>query len=244
MQAPAPSYRIFPLGDSAISLDFGNRIDEDWNEQVMARYRDWKQSPLPGMTELVPAYSSLTVYYDLLSVPVPAGATITAYEVLRQEIEKRMNIPVSNHNAAYRILSVPVCYDPEFAPDMGKWNEVHGLSPEQVIREHTAGTYKVFMLGFLPGFAYMGSVNEIIAMPRKPVPEPARAGSVGIAGLQTGIYPLDSPGGWSIIGRTPWTIFDPFRDEPSLFREGDRVRFYSISRTEFDHMIKEVTPIP
>lgn len=225
-------YRIFSLGDAAITVDFGNRIEEKINEEVIARYQDWMAHPLWGMTEIVPAYSSLTVHYDLLKLKKGTNGS-TAFERIKQEIELRLQQPVRPVDVSSPLIRIPVCYDPAFAPDLMRLAAAKNLIPEEVIGLHTAATYKVYMLGFLPGFAYLGGTNERIALPRKPQPLKVTAGSVGIAGKQTGIYPLDSPGGWHIIGRTALKMFDPAAKKPVLLNTGDRVQFYAINKDEF-----------
>jgi inhibitor of KinA len=139
------------------------------------------------------------------------------------------------HNATGRTIKVPVCYAEKFATDIHYLAKQKGLSVEEVIQLHTSRTYRVFMLGFTPGFAYMGVVDDRLAIKRKPVPQPVLAGSVGIAGVQTGAYSLNSPGGWQIIGRTPFKLFDPKRENPVLFEPGDQVKFYSIAEDEFEN---------
>lgn len=244
MKSKQRPYRIFPLGDSALTIEYGQVIDPELNEEVIARFREWQEHPIPGMTEALPAYSSLTVYYDILTAARLAGPGVSAFDFMKTETEKRLMIPVSFNPVEPRVLSVPVCYEPVFAPDISRLAEYRGISVEEVIREHTSGTYQVYMLGFLPGFAYMGELSEKISHPRKPAPEPTAAGSVGIAGRQTGIYPLDSPGGWQIIGRTPVQVFDRNRTEPSFFRAGDRVRFFSITKSEFENRVREKIDMP
>jgi inhibitor of KinA len=133
------------------------------------------------------------------------------------------------------LVTVPVCYDMEFGNDLNYIASQNNISPEEIIHYHTSGIYRVYMLGFLPGFAYMGEVNEKIISPRKQQPVQVQAGSVGIAGKQTGIYPFTSPGGWQIIGRTPLTLFDKKNTEqPTIFKAGDKVKFISISKDEFE----------
>ncbi|MBM3416014.1 MAG: 5-oxoprolinase subunit PxpB [Bacteroidetes bacterium] len=232
MNPPSFSYRIFPLGDSAITIDFGNCIDEQINISVLSRFFQWEQHPLAGMTELVPAYSSLTVYFDLPKVKKTAG-NITAIEWMIEQAEQRLKENIFLQETPGKMMRIPVCYDSEFAPDIFRLAAANNISPEEVIALHTSKTYRVFMLGFLPGFAYMGQVDEKIAMPRKPQPVNVAADSVGVAGSQTGIYPLDSPGGWHIIGRTPWKLFDAEREEPVLLQAGDQVQFFSISKNDF-----------
>ncbi|MGZ8516598.1 MAG: 5-oxoprolinase subunit PxpB [Chitinophagaceae bacterium] len=225
-------YRIFSLGDSAITVDFSNVINEAINNEVIARYKELKNDPLPGMIEAIPSYSSLTIYYDVVKMRKTLPAGHTAFEVIKQQLELRLQQPVQQKNEPERLIRIPVCYDEEYAPDMQQLTAKKNISAEEVIQIHTSKTYKVHMLGFLPGFAYMAELDERIVMPRKPQPVNIIAGSVGIAGKQTGIYPLASPGGWHIIGRTPLKLFDAGKEEPTLLRAGDRVQFYSITKDE------------
>jgi inhibitor of KinA len=234
-------YRIFPLGDSAITIDFGNYIDEALNKEVIARFNQLQEQPLAGMIESIPAYSSLTVYFDVMALKKNILPHQTVYEWMRQQLEERLQQPVQQNKIKERLLNIPVCYDEEFALDIYHLATTKNISVDEVIQIHTARQYKVYMLGFLPGFAYMGEVDEKIVMPRKPQPVNIAAGSVGIAGKQTGIYPLASPGGWQIIGRTALKLFDPSAKEPTLLRSGDMVQFYSISKNEFELINKKST---
>ncbi|HYP50618.1 MAG TPA: 5-oxoprolinase subunit PxpB, partial [Pyrinomonadaceae bacterium] len=152
------------------------------------------------------------------------------------EIEKAMLETNGNVQIEARLVEIPVCFDAEFAPDLDFIAAEKNLSPEEIIEIFLAGTYRVFMLGFLPGFAYLGEVAEIIAVPRKQSPRlQVAAGSVGIAGRQTGIYSLASPGGWQIIGRTPLEMFNSDNEPPTRLQAGDTVRFYRIGKTDFHH---------
>jgi inhibitor of KinA len=233
-----PTYRIFPLGDSAIMLDYGNIIDEKVNRQVIAMFRSLKKNPLPGMTEAVPAYSSLTIYYDLFQLGKQAPPGKTVYEWMAEQIEQHSPL-LETTETGTSLVKIPVCYASEFAPDLEEMAAIKKMEVNDIIRIHTSKTYRVYMLGFLPGFAYMGEVDEQIEMPRKSQPrQRVEAGSVGIAGRQTGVYPLTSPGGWQIIGRTPASPQSFLKeraseDSLSLFRPGDIVQFYSISKDEF-----------
>lgn len=229
------TYRIFPLGDSAITADWGNCISEPVNREVLARFRQLSEVPLPGMTEVVSAYSSLTIYYDVLALRKRIAPGTTVYDHMRQLLEERLLQPVSADAVQGRLVRIPVCYEKPFATDIHSLALAKHISAEELIHIHTASIYRVYMLGFLPGFTYMGEVDERIAMSRKPVPETVMPGSVGIAGRQTGVYPLVSPGGWHIIGRTPLALFSPEREEPALLAAGDQVQFYSISRHEFEN---------
>ena len=232
---PLLPYRIFPLGDAALTIDFGNCIDEGVNREVIARFRQLQQQPLPGMIEAIPAYSSLTVYYDVFLIRKRSPAQLTVYEWMKQQLEEKMKQPVLHAEINERLVKIPVCYEETFAPDIHNMAAAKKMSAREVIQLHLSKTYKVFMLGFLPGFPYMGEVDEKIVMPRKPQPMNVQPGSVGIAGKQTGIYPLASPGGWQIIGRTPLKLFDTSRQEPVLLQVGDRVQFFSITKEQFEN---------
>lgn len=233
MNNPIIPYRIFSLGDSAITVDFGNRIDENINSEVIERFHQLQKEPLPGTVEVVPAYSSLTIHYDLLALRKRIATGLTVFEWVKHQLEGLLQQPAAQTATEERVIKIPVCYDHEFAMNLQQLAGAKEISVEEVIAIHTAKSYKVFMLGFLPGFAYMGEVDERIEMPRKPQPESIVAGSVGIAGKQTGIYPLASPGGWQIIGRTPVKLFDATSHEPALLKTGDRVQFYAITSNEF-----------
>lgn len=233
MQGPSASYRFYPLGDNAITIDFGNCIDENINRAVMTRFRQLTQAPLPCMLEAVPAYSSLTVYFDIAAARKKSGP-LTSLDWMKNQLENVMQEPADSTEPAVPVRHLPVCYDKEFAPDLQRVAIAKKLSVDEVIQLHTSSVYRVYMLGFLPGFAYLGATDERIAVPRKPQPVNIIPGSVGLAGRQTGIYPLASPGGWQIIGRTPVKLLDVTAPEPVLLKTGDRVQFYPISKTEFE----------
>jgi inhibitor of KinA len=227
------TYRIFPLGDSVITIDFGNNINESLNDEVITRFNELQISPVPGMIEAVPAYSSLTIYYDAVKLRNKVSSGQTVYEWMQQMLTERLQIPPNESEKNNRLFKIPVCYNLNFAPDIKTLADSKNLSVEEVIQLHTSGTYKVYMLGFLPGFAYMGEVNEKMIIPRKPQPVNVEQGSVGIAGKQTGIYPLASPGGWQIVGRTPLKLFDAAKEEPTLFKIGDKIHFFPITENDF-----------
>jgi inhibitor of KinA len=226
-------YKIFPLGDSALTIDFGNKIEEQLNNEVIGRFHQLSVNPIPGTTEMIPAYSSLTIHYDAIALKKNLIDKQTVFEYLQTLLKEKLGEPLNDLNDISELIKIPVCYDPAFATDLEKLCEEKNMDRDELIAIHTTGIYRIYMLGFLPGFAYMGEVDERIATPRKQQPTNVTAGSVGIAGKQTGIYPLDSPGGWQIIGRTPWKLFDPGREEPVLLKAGDRVQFYSIRKEEF-----------
>jgi inhibitor of KinA len=226
-------HRIFALGDSALTIDFGNVINEGVNNQVLQLFKRLENDPLPGMIEAVPAYSSLTVYYDVYAVRKKINGDGTAYSIMEEQLSKRLPASSSADDNNSRLMEIPICYDAEFGPDLEYVAAQKNILPEEFIRLHVEPVYRVYMLGFIPGFPYMGEINEKIMMPRKARPQNVAAGSVGIAARQTGVYPFDSPGGWHIIGRTPLKLFEPQKDDPTLFKAGDRVKFISISKNEF-----------
>lgn len=233
MESTTHTPAIFSLGDRALTVDFGNQIDEVLHTRVIALMNELRQNPLPGIIEMVPAFSSLTLYYDCRAVRKFLVQDQTVFSWMEEAIEKRIDTGIALATPATRLVKVPVCYDAAMAPDMAALESASGLPAEEIIRLHTGKTYRVYMLGFLPGFAYMAPLDERISMPRKAKPRSIAAGSVGIAGLQTGIYPLPSPGGWQIIGRTPLILFNKDKEDPAFFQAGDRVEFYSISKEEF-----------
>ncbi len=239
MKYPVIPYCIFPLGDTAVTVDFGNCIDEAINREVIARFNQLQQHPLPGMIEAAPAYSSLVVHYDVLKLrkTIPPGHTV--FEFMKQQLEERLKQPIQQSDITGRVIKIPVCYEDEFALDIQHLSATKNISVDEVVHIHTSKNYKVYLLGFLPGFAYMGEVDEKIAIPRKSQPVNIAEGSVGIAGKQTGIYPLASPGGWQIIGRTPLKLFDAGREEPTLLKAGDMVQFYSITKNKFEEIKKK-----
>jgi inhibitor of KinA len=223
-------YSIFPLGDSALTIDFGNIINEDVNQKVLRLFHHLKALADDSILDLVPAYSSLTVYYDVASFHHPDKTAFeTVADILEQLFSKNINIPERTPN----FFEIPVCYSKNFALDIDYVSEQNGLSIEEIIHLHTSKTYKVYMLGFLPGFTYMGEVDYRLETARKPTPIKLFAGAVGITGKQTGIYPMESPGGWQIIGRTPVKVFKKEDKNPVLFQPGDEVKFYSITEDEF-----------
>ena len=229
-------YTIFPLGDHALTIEFGNVVDPVVNQKVLRLCRQIKKKNISYLTDLVPAYSSLTLHYDLAALYKEKPKDKTAFETLAGLVGSLGWDEEENAMPDQRLLEIPVCYDAEFGPDLEMMAREKGLSREEMVRLHTERQYRIYMIGFLPGFAYMGRVNERIRHPRRGQPRQwVAAGSVGIAGIQTGIYPLESPGGWNIIGRTPVKLFDPQKEEPVFFQTGDEIKFYSITRDEFEN---------
>jgi inhibitor of KinA len=232
LSAMQDAFTISSLGDNALTISFGNVIREDINENVLHLFHCLQNTPLP-FTDIIPAYSSLTVFYDVHAWRTKEA---TAFEKVQEALLSFLQQTTQQEESGGRTLAIPVCYAKLFAPDLEELAAQKALSVEEVIRLHTAKTYRVYMIGFLPGFPYMGRVDERIATPRKSSPRTAiPAGSVGIAGEQTGIYPFASPGGWNIIGRTPLRLFDKDRSEPVLLQPGDSITFYPISEDAFEN---------
>ena len=204
-----------PLGDSAILVQLGDEIDPILNQRVHAL--DAFLQNIPGIVETVPAYCTVLVHYD------PLGIT---YNQIKNLIEENISLlDVSTHRSSRR-LEIPVFYGNASGPDLEPATATLALSPSELIRLHSEREYTVYMMGFTPGFPYMGILNEKLIMPRMSTPRTrVPAGSVAIAGSQTGIYPVDSPGGWHILGHTPLKLFDPMSENPFLFAPGDTVKF-------------------
>lgn len=230
-----PPYTIYPLGDSALTVDFGNFIDLDLNRYIHAVFSELKKTPLPGVLDIVPAYSSLTVFYSLFEIKKTQQENIPVFEFMKNKIDaflKKNNPDPGNKDTLVRI---PVCYEVGFGIDLHLISRQKNISVPEIIKIHTGKTYRVYMLGFQPGFAYMGTVDASIAIDRKPFPEKVSQGSVAIAGDQTGIYPFDSPGGWHILGRTPVKMFNKEKKNPVLLMPGNTIQFYPISKDEFEN---------
>lgn len=226
--------QITPLGDTALMLEFGDVIDESIYRRVHAAWQALQAAPLTAVTELVPAYTSVTLFYDPV-VAVQEGAAETGIvDWLSAKVRERLKNPPKTGKSKPRTIEIPICYGGEFGPDLGQVAKYSKLSPEEVIKRHSKADYIVYLIGFAPGFPYLGGLPRELETPRHAKPRMKVApGSVGIAGNQTGIYPLGTPGGWNLIGRTPLKLFVPDRDPPVLLCAGDQVKFRTISSEEF-----------
>ncbi len=215
MSAHNPVYS--PVGDSALLVRFGEQMDAAANRRVHALTQRLRHQPLMGVGEAVPGYITLLIHYDPL---------LLTYDQILAWVREQAAQAQSGTGAAPRCVEIPVVYGGEAGPDLPFVALHTGLSADEVIRRHTAPTYTVFFIGFTPGFPYLGGMDASLTTPRLETPR-ARvpAGSVGIAGPQTGVYPLESPGGWRIIGRTQLPLFDLAAQPPSLLSPGDEVRF-------------------
>jgi inhibitor of KinA len=222
---------VYPSGDQAMTISFGSTLSVEANERVIQLYHHLTEQRKKFWIDIIPAYSSITIIYDLVSI---RRYHSPAYEWIKKELMEVLEELQAAVNITRRTIQVPVCYDLRFGSDIKRICAAKKITKEELIALHTARSYRVFMIGFLPGFAYMGSVEDKIAMPRLAKPRTqVAAGSVGIAGNQTGIYPLDSPGGWNIIGRTPLQLFHPNQSSLTLLQPGDEVKFVSITMDEF-----------
>jgi inhibitor of KinA len=215
-------------GEGGLVVELGDRIDPEVNARVHRLARELKAQLAGDIVEVVPTYRSLLVRHDPLRTP--RGKLVRRVEALLADLPSH---PESE--AAGRTVRIPACYGGEHGPDLENVARHAGLSPDEVVAIHSGAEYRVYMLGFTPGFPYLGGMSPRIATPRLETPrQRLPAGSVGIAGEQTGIYPVESPGGWRLVARTPLRLFDPGAPSPFLLAPGDRLRFVPIGREEFD----------
>ncbi|MFB3905437.1 MAG: 5-oxoprolinase subunit PxpB [Acidobacteriota bacterium] len=217
-----PKYLV--AGDQGLVVEFGSRIDPDINAKVQSLHRSLARHPIPGVIETVPTFRSLLVWYDPLLI---------GFDELVGRIQTIKSTPPEVWRAKPPLI-IPTVYGGEFGPDIDFVARHNRISVDEVIALHVSASYVVYMIGFTPGFPYLGGLPKTLATPRLHVPRTlVPAGSVGIAGEQTGVYPVESPGGWRLIGRTPLKLYDPAREDPVLLEPGDLVRFHRIDEAEF-----------
>ena len=217
-----PRYRI--MGDASLLVEVGDTIDLEVNDRVRRLFMAVKGRLWDSLLDAVPAYCSLLLVFD----PLEIDAT-----QLQKTVDQLFHGLDALDIPAPKTFEIPVVYGEAYGPDLDWVSRYHGISPEEVIRLHTETVYHVFMIGFSPGFSYLGELPEALDTPRKETPRTVvPKGSVGLAQRQTGIYPSPSPGGWQIIGRTPVALFNPLNDPPALLQMGDRVRFIEIEEAE------------
>jgi len=225
---------ILKAGEKGLVVDFGNLIDPGVNAAVHRLAHAITAYMPDDIIEVIPTYRSLMVYFDPLSI-----SRTSISEKIRQLLESAAEAGSEGNTAT--VVSIPVCYGGEYGPDLSFVAEHNKLSTEEVVAIHTSKPYQVYMLGFTPGFPYLGGMSDRIAAPRLAQPRVAiPAGSVGIAGSQTGIYPIESPGGWQLIGRTPLQVFNPGSAAPFLFAAGNYLQFTSIGIEAFNDIRKQV----
>ncbi len=223
-------FTIYPLSEEALTVQFDGAI-EMVHAQVLSLDKRLNEKPFDGFVESVPAYSTVTIYYDAFLLKNTAKSP---FRFVENWVQNLLETSIIEANQSTRFIEIPVCYEGVFAPDLNIVANQAGITTDEVILRHTAKTYQVSMMGFLPGFAYLSGLDESIACPRKATPRfQIPAGSVGIAGQQTGIYPLESPGGWQLVGTTPLQLFAPEQENPFLIDADTNVRFYAISEEEF-----------
>ncbi len=226
--------KLLLLGDSAVSAHFGEEICPEINQQVTA-LRDALEEAvakgeIQGLGELVPTYCALLINYDPL---------VLGYDELVAKLKELSQSLVIKSDSDRQVVEIPVAYGGEYGPDLAEVAAAHGMTEQQVIDIHSQPEYPIYMLGFVAGFPYLGGMSPEIATPRKESPRlKIEAGSVGIAGSQTGIYSVESPGGWQIIGRTPLKLYDTDREQPVLLSAGQYIKFKPISGAEYEAMVK------
>jgi inhibitor of KinA len=250
------AYECHPLGDSAIVIRLGADISLTNLHKVRQVVNYLENNWRDGFIELVAAYTTITIYYDAFRIYNYSSETVlksgrsqgTAdwlpYDDVLQHIEQLLDAYVQEDSEELAgklgaIMEIPVCYEAAFGPDLADVADYHQVSTEEIVSWHTSRVYPVYMIGFAPGFPYLGGMDERLATPRKSVPRTQiPAGSVGIGGAQTGIYPFETPGGWQLIGRTPLHMFRPDIVPPSFLKVGDQVRFVAITSEQFQALEK------
>ena len=224
-----PVFRI--SGDQGIIMEFGDTISPQIHELVRTMILALDQNPMVGVIEYMPSYLAIAVYYDPL---------ITSFENLKISLTQLLVNLQEIEIASPKLIELPVCYGGEFGPDLDFVATSHGLSQEEVIKLHSDPEYLVYMIGFTPGYPFLGGLPEALHTPRLDTPrKKVPAGSVGIANGQTGIYPIESPGGWQLIGQVPVKLFDPEKNEPFLISAGNMIKFKSIDELEYRAIQKD-----
>ncbi len=217
--------KYLPCGDKSVVMEFGNEISKEINSKIRDVIICMEQEKISGIQEWLPTYRSILIIYDPLKIE---------YEELIKKLHELSQKTVKSEEEKIRVVEIPTLYGNEFGPDIDFVAKHNKLTVEEVIKIHTATDYLVYMLGFIPGFTYLGGMSEKIATPRLSCPRgKIPAGSVGIAGSQTGMYPAETPGGWQLIGRTPLKLYDPTKEPPVLLKAGDYVRYKSITKSEY-----------
>lgn len=220
---------ISQISETSALVEFGKVISEEINKKVRTFCAYLDEYPFKGMIEYVPAFTSVSIIYNPLDVN-----SESPYEVVKDILDKIISKLNFSSMDEENIVQIPVCYDGEFGQDIEHVAKINNITVDEVIKIHSQGKYLVYMIGFAPGFPYLGGMSEKISAPRRESPRTAiPAGSVGIAGMQTGVYPIETPGGWQLIGRTPLKMFDLNRNPKSLLKAGDVAKFYPISYEEY-----------
>lgn len=224
--------KVVPEGDSGLLIQFEQVISPAINQRIAAIVKLIRAQQISGIIDMIPTYCSLLINYNPQAI---------SYKELHHRIESIVKMDTKTESITKKVYEIPTCYGGKYGPDLKNIAEHAGLSEEEVIRIHSSSDYLIYMLGFLPGFTYLGGLDERIHTPRLANPRVLiPAGSVGIGGSQTGIYPVDSPGGWQLMGMTPVRTYDPNRAEPILVQAGDYIRFVPVSEEEYLAIEKQV----
>jgi inhibitor of KinA len=234
---------ISPLGETAVIVQFGSRIDQLTHHKVQALSSYLNRNPFPGLIEIVPAFVTVAVFYEPMKLSDPltgdnwrhgTSGIRSPFELICRIVDRILSNLDHEAVVSPRTISIPVCYGGEWGPDLDEVARHNGLTAAEVIDIHAAGVYTVYMIGFAPGFPYLGGMSERIVTPRRSAPRlTIEAGTIGIGGQQTGIYPIPTPGGWQLIGRTPLSLFRPNHENPSFLQAGDQVRFQPIGLDQY-----------
>lgn len=232
------TYTFSPLSESAVVIEFGSDINSATHQIIQKVAKHLERNAFSGMIEFVPAYTTLTIYYEPVIVHKalanPEQKDALPYQLVTDWLESALKDIEKDEPNKPKTIYIPVCYGGDYGPDLELVANHHSLTKDEVIQFHTDNEYLIYMMGFAPGFPYIGGMTNEIATPRKESPRlKIPAGSVGIAGNQTGMYPIETPGGWQLIGKTPLRLFRPEQEPPTLLESGDVIRFYAISETEF-----------
>jgi KipI family sensor histidine kinase inhibitor len=224
--------RYLTAGDRALVVEFGNKISEDINSRVRSMMIAVERENIEGIIEITPTYRSLMIHYNPMKISY--SKLLTDLKILEKKL-KDIDIPLPE------IIEIPVLYNGENGPDIINVAEHNNITTQEVIDIHSSREYLIYMLGFTPGFPYLGGMDERISTPRLGTPRTKiNSGSIGIAGSQTGIYPIDSPGGWQIIGKTPLNLYDAFRDPPILLDPGNYIKFVPVNLSEYNSIEEAV----
>lgn len=227
------TWRISPQGDRCLMVEFGQKVDRETNlrARALAQYLD--DHPLPGVLDVVPAFTSVAIHYRPEAL-VEAAANGLPYDLLAARVEQVLQAGVERKAPAQRRVEIPVCYGGDFGPDLEEIARARKVTPEELITIHSQSPHVVYMLGFAPGFPYIAGLDERLAMPRRATPRlRIPLGTIAIAGGQSVVYTLETPGGWNLIGRTPLRVFTPETDPPCLLRAGDAVQFVPITLAQY-----------
>ncbi len=217
--------KILTAGDASLLIEFGKEISPEINAKITATVQLMKEQHIEGVVDIIPAFCSLLINYD---------PRVLSYDDISKRMKRLLKMDIKAGESRRRVFEIPVCYGGQYGPDLANIAEHAGLTEEEVIKIHSSRDYLIYMLGFLPGFCYLGGLDERIHTPRLANPRlKINAGSVGIGGSQTGIYPLDSPGGWQLMGMTPVKTYDPDREVPILLSAGDYIRFIPVDEEEY-----------